>query len=208
MKGQIRPTLVLRVECAEQELGRKLAQRLRHKSCSVSGLVAPGRIELHVHGAEQHMWSPQLILEVHEEGGISVLRGRFGPHPSVWTLFMAGYASCALLALVALSFGLAQLTMETPAWGFAGVGVAALLGASISGLAYLGQGLGEAQMDQLRVFLEDSLSDAQLTFRCASSIGEPSRAADVVGPTLLQGSETSEAEVSRPGSPSRKHPQR
>lgn len=165
MRGQIRPAFVLEVECEAQELGRKLARRLRAKACPVSGLVAPGRIELHVHGSEQHMWSPQLILEGEECGQHTILRGRFGPHPSVWTLFMAGYAACALLGLVALSFGLAQLTMESPPWGFWGIAVAGLLGAGISGLAYVGQGLGQTQMVQLQSFLEDTLTRAELNFQ-------------------------------------------
>jgi len=38
---------------------------------------------------EQHFWSPQLHLEIVSfDKGTSVLRGLFGPNPTVWTMFM------------------------------------------------------------------------------------------------------------------------
>lgn len=37
----------------------------------------------------QHFWSPQLHLEVNEiDSNSCMLRGLFGPNPTVWTLFM------------------------------------------------------------------------------------------------------------------------
>jgi len=38
---------------------------------------------------DQHFWSPQLHLEINEEGSDkSIVYGLFGPNPTVWTLFM------------------------------------------------------------------------------------------------------------------------
>ena len=38
---------------------------------------------------KQHFWSPQLHIEIDEEGEQkSVIRGLFGPSPTVWTMFM------------------------------------------------------------------------------------------------------------------------
>lgn len=38
---------------------------------------------------QQHFWSPQLHLEINElEEKKCILRGLFGPKPSVWTMFM------------------------------------------------------------------------------------------------------------------------
>ncbi|WP_178989411.1 GTP-binding protein [Winogradskyella schleiferi] len=38
---------------------------------------------------DQHFWSPQLHLEINEEGSDkSIVHGLFGPKPTVWTLFM------------------------------------------------------------------------------------------------------------------------
>jgi hypothetical protein len=39
--------------------------------------------------AQQHFWSPQLHLEISStEGETTVLKGLYGPSPTVWTLFM------------------------------------------------------------------------------------------------------------------------
>lgn len=38
---------------------------------------------------DQHFWSPQLHLEIIENNGHgSLLKGLFGPNPTVWTMFM------------------------------------------------------------------------------------------------------------------------
>ena len=39
--------------------------------------------------SKQHFWSPQLHLEIYKiEEQPTILRGLFGPNPTVWTLFM------------------------------------------------------------------------------------------------------------------------
>ena len=38
---------------------------------------------------DQHFWSPQLHLEINEDGpNRAIVNGLFGPNPTVWTLFM------------------------------------------------------------------------------------------------------------------------
>ncbi|MDN3494067.1 GTP-binding protein [Winogradskyella bathintestinalis] len=38
---------------------------------------------------DQHFWSPQLHLEINEDGpDKAIVHGLFGPNPTVWTLFM------------------------------------------------------------------------------------------------------------------------
>ncbi|MEW7292149.1 GTP-binding protein [Aquimarina sp. 2304DJ70-9] len=37
---------------------------------------------------EQHFWSPQLHLEIYDTEKTTMLKGLFGPSPTVWTLFM------------------------------------------------------------------------------------------------------------------------
>lgn len=38
---------------------------------------------------DQHFWSPQLHLEINEDGeNKAIINGLFGPNPTVWTLFM------------------------------------------------------------------------------------------------------------------------
>lgn len=54
---------------------------------------------------EQHFWSPQLHLEVSEilENG-SMIKGFFGPNPTVWTLFIFLHVAVGILFLIDLTW--------------------------------------------------------------------------------------------------------
>lgn len=113
----------------------------------IRGLVLPGRIELTVHPDDQHLWSPQLTVDIIESEKGSRLRARFGPHAHVWTMYVALYAAVVCFTLAALVGGSAQLTLGDSPWAFWGAGMIWLL-------AFVGQGFGNDQMYALRAFLE------------------------------------------------------
>jgi hypothetical protein len=174
MGAPIRPSFELRVPLGRAGIEQRVALRLRTRGCPVSGLVAPGRIELHVHGDEQRIWSPQLIVDVVDVGWTrdsapdalaarepteAVLRCRFGPHPSVWTLYAAGYAFVMLLGFAGLCLGLAEWVLSRAPLGLLAVPAALVLAALLYGAALLGQGLGREQMERLRRFLEETLDE-------------------------------------------------
>ncbi|MBE15431.1 MAG: GTP-binding protein [Cytophagaceae bacterium] len=51
---------------------------------------------------KQHFWSPQLHLEIYQiEQQPTVLKGLFGPSPTVWTLFMFLHFAVVLLFIAA-----------------------------------------------------------------------------------------------------------
>ena len=167
MVGRIRPGFESDIELSPDDVQEAVRGRLRAPACPVSGLVAAGRLELHVHGAQQHLWSPQLIVDVTslEEGEEGVrprsrLRARFGPHPSVWTMYVAGYAACTFVAFVGASFAFAQYVMGQPPWALLSIVLAAFLSLGLYLLALLGQGFGDLQMQELRSFLESTLHEA------------------------------------------------
>lgn len=58
------------------------------KNSSVCVSVIEPHIFLKITKEKQHFWSPQLHLEVLEEGTSSTIKGLFGPNPVVWTMFM------------------------------------------------------------------------------------------------------------------------
>ena len=58
------------------------------KNSSVRVSVIEPHIFLKITKEKQHFWSPQLHLEVLEEGTSSTIKGLFGPNPVVWTMFM------------------------------------------------------------------------------------------------------------------------
>lgn len=116
------------------------------------------KIELTLRGERVRFWSPQLscLLSAHADGGTFV-KARFGPHPQVWGLYLAGYASGIILTIGFLVFGLVQLWLGLTAWALWCVPLALLITALTWGAAFVGQGLGAGQMHDLRRFLDDAL---------------------------------------------------
>ena len=105
-------------------------------------------------------WSPYLNLEVEDEPGGSAIRGRFSPHPHVWTLFMAIYILLTILALGGLVYGIVQLTLGESPWGvFIMPGAAALFG-FVYGATLIGQGLGAEQMYVMRSIVDRATEHA------------------------------------------------
>lgn len=125
----------------------------------MSGLAAPGRIELHVHGEQQRLWSPQLIVDLRESKRGTSLLGRFGPHPSVWTMYVAGYAACGFGALVGVSFAYAEWAMEKPLWSLLSLPACMLLALALYWLALFGQRASDEQMKKLREYLVAKLDE-------------------------------------------------
>lgn len=168
---KVRPRFVLYSPLAPSQLceraGARLNRALRRRDADgtisaiigaddeVVGLALADRIELTVGSEELRPWSPQLTVKLFEDGDGSRLEARFGPHPHLWTLYVALYAMMTFGAIAALMFGSAQLTMGVSPWGFA-LAPLALVGAMVVHAAsWIGQKLGADQMVMLRDFLVD-----------------------------------------------------
>ncbi|MBX3247420.1 MAG: hypothetical protein KF901_09580 [Myxococcales bacterium] len=153
-----RPQFELRSPLGRDVALERLRQALR-ASATLRGMVLPhGRVEVTVVPAAQRVWSPQLAVDVDDAPSGSVLRARFGPHPHVWTLYMALYGVCTMLAIACLVLGASQVTMGASPWGLYLTPIAAVLAGLVYGAAYVGQGLGADQMYELRRFVEDCVT--------------------------------------------------
>ncbi len=98
--------------------------------------------------------SPHLELELRESEAGTVLHGRFSPRPNVWTGFMSLFFLLGMLGLCGLIYGLAQLMLEGPIWMMWSAPVSVALIAFIYGAAFIGQGLTNDEMFELRAFVE------------------------------------------------------
>ena len=156
-----RPGFELSTRLSAEAVVVRVGQRLRAKPCPICGLSMPERIELHVPSERQHLWSPELVVQVQAAGAGSRLVGRFGPHPHVWTLFMALLGVSAIGTLVALGYAYAQWTMGQTPTALWAIFVAVATLAMLHLVSQLGRGLGAEQMQELRGFLEATLSDTR-----------------------------------------------
>lgn len=144
-----RPTFVLASALPPEEVRRAVATFLKANE-RIKGMALLERIEMSFVRKEQHLWSPQLIVDVEKGDQGSTLRARFGPHPHVWTMYMAIYFVLGILALLAISYGYSQDRVGESPTALYALPVLALLAALTYGVPFIGQGLGFDQMYQLR----------------------------------------------------------
>lgn len=149
----VRPRIELHSPRSLNDISVRFARALREPDCPVSGLVAASRIELHAHGRDQHFWSPQLVVDLEPGDSGTVLRGRFGPHPSVWTMYVGGYAAIGFGSLGGLSYAAAQFALGSPPWALLSLPVAGVALGLLYASALVGQDLSRSQIDELSDFL-------------------------------------------------------
>ena len=113
--------------------------------------------------AERTFWSPYLNLEVEDEPDGSAIRGRFSPHPNVWTMFMAGYILLAIVALGGLSYGMVQYTLGQSPWALLIAPAAVAFFGFVYGATLIGQGLGAEQMYTMRSLIDRACVEALAT---------------------------------------------
>jgi hypothetical protein len=121
------------------------------------GSVVGKHVLVKVRPGERRLWSPQLEVDVEGHPDGTLLRGLFAPQPDVWTFFVALYAVIGLLGFAGLLFGLVQWWLGTTPVALWSVPAALVLGGAVYALALAGQRLSQAQIVQLRAFLDDAV---------------------------------------------------
>lgn len=157
---RMRPRFELVVPCTAAQALERIEAELRDPACPCAGIVLGRNVRLCVPAAQRHTWSPELHVEVEEQGPRARLHGLFGPHPSIWTFFAAAYAMLGFIAAGALVFGLSQWSLGMAPSALWALPVVGLLGGGIYAVARAGRHLGREQMTLLRGFL-DAVLDAE-----------------------------------------------
>ena len=74
-----------------------------------------GHVFIRILKSEQHFWSPQLHLEITEDQtNGTILKGLFGPNPTVWTMFMFFHFILAVLFIAAGIWLYTNISLEKP----------------------------------------------------------------------------------------------
>ena len=168
---EIRPRFQRDVDLSAAEVLQRLRAALE-KEESVSGRISDQHVVLGIPEAEQHFWSPQLTLEVEAMNEHRVLmRGLFGPKPTVWLMFVFFYALLGFICLIVAIIGFSQLNL-----GLSGailwllpvfLGIILMMYLS----ARAGQRMGHDQMVRLHHFVENALQPAAAPAASATSAG-------------------------------------
>ncbi len=156
----MRPRFELQLPIARETWLEALRSALQDDAGSLRGQVFRKHAVIEMRDGVRTFWSPYLNLEVEDEPDGSVIRGRFSPHPHVWTMFMAVYILLAIIALGGLSYGMVQYTLGQSPWSLLIAPAAVALFGFVYGATLIGQGLGAEQMYTMRSLIDRTCVDA------------------------------------------------
>jgi hypothetical protein len=98
---------------AEAVLAAFEAEATSTKEFTVSRV--DGHVFIRILKSKQHFWSPQLHLEITEdETNGTILKGLFGPNPTVWTMFMFFHFALAITFVAAGIWLYTSISLDKP----------------------------------------------------------------------------------------------
>ncbi|MGR3812032.1 hypothetical protein [Jiulongibacter sp. NS-SX5] len=128
-----------------------------------SGIVSrfyPDHCTFDISLKEHHFWSPHLNVnydEDPEEG--TILRGRYGPAPTIWTVFMFGYGAMGTALTFVSLYGLSKLALQQDATVLWSCPLLILGIMTLWIIGQTGQKLGVEQTFRIHHFLEEALGE-------------------------------------------------
>ena len=161
---RMRPRFSLDVACDAELLVRLLEDRIETHDVPLEGSFHARHCVLRVPREQRALWSPELDLIFEpapdDEPGVHV-RCVFGPRPAVFTGFAFAYAVLGAFGVLGALFGLGQLPLDQPPWGFAVTAGALVAISAVYASSFMGQGLALAQMYEQRRYLAESIEAAE-----------------------------------------------
>lgn len=150
---RIRPRFKHKVKGDKATIEGRIQEALSAEAYLTSTYL-PGHIYIRVKPTIQHFWSPQLHLTFEEANDGVIVRGLYGPNPTLWAVFFFGYVALGLLTLFIGMWGLSRWSLGMPSqmlWSIPVFGVIALM---MYFSAQAGQKLGAQQMFDIHHFYE------------------------------------------------------
>ncbi|MEQ8525643.1 hypothetical protein [Gracilimonas sp.] len=153
----IRPRIKVQTSLSPDDINQRIRALLSSEKATCEGQTIKGFATIYPPQKDQHFWSPQLTITVDELEEGTLVRGLYGPKPSVWTMFVFFYSAIGFATMIILMVGLSLWSLGNPAdilWFVPGLIILLL---SLYLVAYSGQKLGHKQMGILHRFIEECL---------------------------------------------------
>ena len=155
---RIRPRFKVQVDLGINQIQNKINNALEKSDNNFSANINNSFITLMLPEQETEYWSPQLRLTLYKNKAGTLIRGLYGPKPSIWALFFYGYAALGILGFFAGIYGLVQLSLEMPAPILWTLPVLVVCSVILYLFSQTGQKLGNQQMTALHNFFEKALN--------------------------------------------------
>jgi hypothetical protein len=153
---EIRPRFKVETDLSIEDLVTRIDTSLKSEYAVCKGHVFSGYAKLYLPLENQHFWSPQLTVTFEDVDNTTIIRGLYGPRPTVWTMFVFFYALLAFGILVISMIGLSYWTLGKSTYILWWIPVLGAVLASLYRVAYLGQKLGKDEILLMHHFLEES----------------------------------------------------
>lgn len=162
---EIRPRFQRESLLSKDEVLHRLKTALDRRDQPVRGLIVDHHVTLKIPVEEQHFWSPQLSLEVEEAENGSLIRGLYGPRPSVWLMFVFFYAFLGFVSVIIAIIGFSEWSLGLPGRILWLLPAFAFITAMIYLSARAGQRLGHDETVRLQEFLDETLAEEAVVKR-------------------------------------------
>ena len=154
---RIRPRIRLESDLSLEQLKLILKEQLSKPDKDCEGKVMTGFATIYPVQKDQHYWSPQLTLTMEETENGSLIKGLYGPKPSVWTMFVFFYSLIGFLTIIATLISLSYWSLGIDSMMIWSVPLLLGLFLSFYLVAYAGQKFGHKQMVYVHRFVEECL---------------------------------------------------
>ena len=109
----LKPRFKIEIDEDKELIIGKFKNKFAQGGSQFSGKIVDHHVIIDVNQKEQHFWSPQLHVEIEEnEENTTLVKGLFGPKPTVWSLFMFIHFGVAVAFIVFLVIAYTHWSLE------------------------------------------------------------------------------------------------
>ena len=156
---RIRPRFNQILSETPNSVEERMKLKLKEPENDCVGRVIPGFIILKIPHKERHYWSPQLSLSLEEHEDGTLIRGLYGPNPTVWAMFTFGYSALGIIALFIAIIGSSKVSLGLDAPILWVLPVLAGLALILYFVAQTGQKIGVEQTFTIHHFYEEAIGE-------------------------------------------------
>jgi hypothetical protein len=156
---RVRPKFKHICDCPPKLLVDRINKNLDDNHDIIEGKVFLTHGLFRIQPSHQHFWSPQLNVSFEEWEGKTIVRGMYGPHPTVWAVFLFFYALLVLAFFWISLIGLVKMTLKQESqilWALPFIGGGFV---SVWLIAQFGQKVGVEQTFQIHHFFEEVIGE-------------------------------------------------
>ena len=154
---RIRPRFKVIINKSKEDIENKVKDDIQKKSTNFIAQQLPGFIILKIPEQERHFWSPELSLTFEKKGEGTLIRGLYGPKPSIWSFFSFSYIGLAVFTFFTAIYGSAQLSLDQEAPILWSLPVFMTVAIGIYLIAQFGQKIGVEQTFRIHYFFEETV---------------------------------------------------